>query len=410
MERKKRDLEFCYLVGLCLTAIAAIIYGIFWTGKTIDYSALIKQNIPSVTSVEKITGTHREYKVEAAGGRYYVVCDSAVGYQSRIETMTIFNQEGLVEKVLVTQQGETPVFFERLYNQMFFDQFNGLTLRDPIYLGGAYGYSGFLDRRETDNFVDSVTGSTVSSHAVATAVNNGAMYVSSKYFNKHWTNPYDKYQFNRKDLAIIIVFLMALTAAYIKKLARFRFWLLLISIVFMGFFVKQFVTLNNLFAIITLQIPRLTNLGWYVLMVGSLGFVVLFGKNIYCAWVCPFGAVQEVLNKIAGFKSLGISPKVSRKMKLVAPSTLWVAIMLGTLFGDYGTLDYQPFSAFFLFKAVWVMWLMLPIFIFISLFINRFYCQFFCPVGFLLNLFNRWRNNGVRVWNQIWNRWKSSKS
>ncbi|EQB21429.1 putative regulatory protein [Dehalobacter sp. UNSWDHB] len=78
--------------------------------------------------------------------------------------------------------------------------------------------------------------------------------------------------------------------------------------------------------------------------------------------------------------------------------------MLGTFLGDYGTLDYQPFSAFFLFKAVWVMWLMLPVFIFISLFISRFYCQFFCPVGFILNLLNRWRNNGVRVWKQMWNR------
>ncbi|TCX50760.1 hypothetical protein C1I38_11135 [Dehalobacter sp. 12DCB1] len=419
MERKKRDLKSYYLMVLFFTAVAAIIYGVCFTGKAVDYPALIQQDFPGVTSIEKILGTQRAYKIDAAGKQYYAVCDSAVGYQSRIEIMTIINDRGLVEKAIVTRQAETPVFFERLYSQKFFDQFNGLSLREPIYLGGAYGYSGFLDKRQTGNFVDRVTGSTVSSHAVAEAVNKGTLYIASQFFAKQWSNPYDVYQLNSKTLTMIVVFLMALAATFSKKMSRFRIWWLLIIIGVMGFFVKEFVTANNLFAIVTLQIPRLTNLGWYVIMAGSLGFVILFGKNIYCTWVCPFGAAQEFLNKAAGFKSLGISPQITRVLKLAAPTILWLAVMLGTWVGDYGTLDYQPFSAFFLFKAVWVMWLMLPVFIFISLFINRFYCQFFCPVGFILNLLNRLRNNGVRIWNQTWNRlwngiwnqrWKTNKS
>nr|AAL87776.1 unknown [Desulfitobacterium hafniense DCB-2] len=212
---------------------------------------------------------------------------------------------------------------------------------------------------------------------------------------------------------MMMIYLIALAAAYLKKLVRFRLWLLLASFAVMGFYVKRFIAVSNLFSLITLQIPRLTDLGWYVLIIGALGFIVLLGKNMYCAWICPFGAVQEALNKVSGFKSWGISPQTIKRMKLVAPTLLWLAVMLGTFLGDYGTLDYQPFSALFLFKAVWVMWLMLPVFIFISLFISRFYCQFFCPVGFLLTLLNRWRNKGVRACQQIrvqmGNHWKSSK-
>ncbi|WP_207669387.1 4Fe-4S binding protein [Dehalobacter sp. 14DCB1] len=414
MKRKKRDFKSYYLLILFFTAIAAIIYGVCWTAKTIDYSALIKQNIPDVTSIGKIVGTQRAYKVDALGKQYYAVCDSAVGYQSRIETMTIVTDDGLVEKVIVTRQGETPVFFDRLYSQKFFEQFQGLSLREPIYLGGAYGYSGYLAGTESDNYVDRVTGSTVSSHAVAEAVNNGTSYIASQCFNTKWVNPYDTYQLNGKDIAMITVFLIALAAAHIKRLAHFRFWWLLASTVMMGFVVDRFVTASNLFSIITLQIPHLTNVGWYVLIAGSLGFILFLGKNLYCAWICPFGAVQEFLNRAAGFKSLGISPQVTKTLRLAAPTILWAAIMLGTWVGDYGALDYQPFSALFLFKAVWMMWLILPIMVFINLFVNRFYCQFFCPVGFLFNLLSRWRNNGVRVWNQIWNRTldqlKSSKS
>jgi len=404
MASKKRDLESYYLAVLFITAIAAIFYGIFWTSKTIDYEAVIQQNIPGVTSIEKMIGAQRAYQVDAAGKKYYAVCDSAVGYQSRIEAMTIVNQKGFVEKVIITQQGETPIFFTRLYTGKLFDQFINLSVKEPIYLGGASGYSGYLDEKQTHNYIDRVTGSTVSSHAVAEAVNKGTAYIASKFFNTRWSNPYDSYQFNRQDLAMMVIYIIALAAAFIKKLVRLRIWILLASFGVMGFFVKEFVAASNLFSLITLEIPGLTNIGWYVLIFGTLGFIILLGKNIYCAWICPFGAAQEVINKAAGFKSLGISPQVTKKLKLAAPTILWAAILLGTFLGDYGTLDYQPFSAFFLFKAVWVMWLMLPVFIFISLFISRFYCQFFCPVGFILNLLNRWRNNGVNVWKQMWNK------
>lgn len=413
MVEKKRDLEFYYLIILFLSGIGAVFYGIIWGDKTIDYEAVLQQNLPGVTAIEKTIGTQRTYKVEAAGEQYYAVCDSAVGYQSRIEVMTIADSAGSVVMTVVTKHGETPIFFERLYTQKLFEQFEGLSVQEPIYLGGASGYSGYLDSRQTDNYIDAVTGSTLSSHAVAESVNKATAYIASQFFNTRWDNPYDSFQFTVKDLAMLMIYLIALAAAYLKKLVRFRVWILLVSFAVMGFYVKRFIAVSNLFSLITLQIPRLTDLGWYVLIVGALGFIVLLGKNLYCAWVCPFGAVQEALKRVSGFKSWGISPQTIKKMKLVAPTLLWVAVMLGTFLGDYGTLDYQPFSALFLFKAVWVMWLMLPILIFISLFMGRFYCQFFCPVGFLLTLLNRWRNNGVRACRQIriqmWNHWKSSK-
>jgi len=409
MKGKKRDLEFYYLFFLSMTAIAAIIYSVFWEGQAADYKALIQQNISGVTSVEKIIGTKPAFKVEASGGRYYAVCDSAVGYQSKIEMMSIIDEKGLVEKVLVIKQGETPDFFDRLYKQKYFDSFNGLSIKEPIYLGGASGYSGYLADTQTGNYIDRISGSTVSSHAVAKAVNGGNLYLSRQIFNTAWTDPYDLFQLTWKDLAMIVMYLIALAGVYIKKLVRIRIWILLVSIGVLGFMINQFVTANLLFSLIQLQIPGITNLKWYVLIAGSLGFIIFLGKNLYCAWICPFGAAQEFLNKIAGFKPLGISQTVIKKLKLVPPTILWVALILGTCLGNYGTLNYQPFGALFLLKATWVIWLMLPVFLFMSLFFNRFYCQFFCPVGFVYNLLNRWRNKGVRTWKQTWDRWKNKK-
>ncbi len=409
MKGKKRNPESYYLLLLLITGIVAIIYGVFWTGQSVDYMALIKQNITGVSSVEKIIGTKLTFKAEASGGIYYAVVDSAVGYQSKVEIMSIIDEKGLVEKVVVTKHGETPVFFERLYKEKYFESFTGLSVKEPIYLGGASGYSGYLNDIKTGNYVDRITGSTISSHAVAEAVNKGNLHLSRQFFNTSWTNPYELFQFKWKDLAMMALYLVVLVAANIKKLARLRIWLLLVSIGVLGFVINQFVTSNLLFSLIQLQIPRITNLKWYMLMAGSLGFIVFLGKNLYCTWICPFGAVQEVLNKIAGFKPLGISQGVIKKLRLVPPTILWIALILGTYLGNYGTLDYQPFGAFFMFKATWVMWLMMPVFVFASMFFNRFYCQFFCPVGFIYNLLNRWRNKGVRTWKQMWERQKNRK-
>ncbi|RJE48654.1 hypothetical protein A7K50_09995 [Dehalobacter sp. MCB1] len=409
MKGKKRNLEFYYLFFLSITAIAAIIYSVFWADQAVDYKALIQENISGVTSIEKIIGTKPAYKVEAAGGCYYAVCDSAMGYQSKVETMSIIDEKGMVEKVLVTKQGETPDFFERLYKQDYFNSFNGLSVKEPIYLGGASGYSGYLAGNQTTNYIDRISGSTVSSHAVAEAVNGGNLYLSRQIFNTAWTNPYDVFQLTWKELAMIVMYLIALAGVYVKKLVRIRIWVLLVSIGVLGLLINQFATANLLFSLIHLQIPGITNIKWYVLIAGSLGFIIFLGKNLYCAWICPFGAAQEFLNKVAGFKPLGISQPVIKKLKLVPSTILWVALILGTCLGNYGTLDYQPFGALFLLKATWVIWLMLPVFLFMSLFFNRFYCQFFCPVGFIYNLINRWRNKGVRTWKQIWNRWKNKK-
>lgn len=409
MKGKKRDPESYYLWFLLITGILAIVYGIFWTGQSVDYKALIEQSIPGVHAVERIIGTKPTYKIEAQGGIHYAVIDSAVGYQSEIEMMSIVDAKGLVEKVLVTKQRETPAFFERLYKEKYFESFTGLSLREPIYLGGALGYSGYLDDTQTENYIDRITGSTISSHAVAEAVNKGNLYLAQHFFNTSWTNPYELFQFNWKDAAMVGLYLIVLVAANIKKLARVRIWLLLANIGILGFLVNQFVTAGLLFSLIQLQIPEIINLKWYLLMAGSLGFILILGKNLYCAWICPFGAAQECLNKIAGFKPLEISQAVTKKLRLVPPTILWVAIILGTCLGNYGTLDYQPFSAFFMFKASWVMWLMLPVLVFMSLFVNRFYCRFFCPVGFIYNLLDRWRNKGVRTWKQTWERWKNRK-
>lgn len=385
------------MLFLLLTGLAALLYNSLIREQSIDYEALIQQNLVDVQKIERILGIKPLYVIDTSNGRYYAAVDKASGYQSQVETLSIADKEGRLASVLITKQNETPIFFRRLYERGFFDGFKGLSVKEPIYFAGAPGYSGYLGNTPTDNYIDAVSGSTISTHAVTEAVNKGSFTISRMYFSAAWINPYDQPEINGNTMAVILVFLLALLGAFVKRLSRLRLGFLVVSIALLGFTANQFVTLPMLYSVSQLQIPWVTNIKWYVLLVGSLALILFTGKNIYCGWICPFGALQEVLNKLAGFGPLTVSPPLLATLRLAGPTLLWLAIMLGTGLNNYGTLDYQPFGAMFLFRGSWVLWLILPVLLMMSLFYKRFYCQFFCPVGFLYNLLTRWRNKGVKA-------------
>lgn len=389
------------MLFLLLTGLAALLYNSLIREQLIDYDALIRQSLVDVQTIERVLGTKPLYVIDTSDGRYYAVVDSASGYQSQVETLSIADEGGRLAAVLITKENETPIFFRRLYEHGFFDGFKGLSAKEPIYFAGAPGYSGYLGNVPTDNYIDAVSGSTISTHAVTEAVNKGTLTISRMYFSNAWNNPYDLPEINSNTLAVVLVFLLALLGSFIKIMGRLRLGFLVVSIALLGFTANQFVTLPMLHSVSQLQIPWVTNIKWYVLLVGSLAVILFTGKNIYCGWICPFGALQEVLNRLAGFKPLTASPPLLAILRLAGPTLLWLAIMLGTGLNNYGTLDYQPFGAMFLFRGSWVQWLILPVLLIMSLFYRRFYCQFFCPVGFLYNLLTRWRNKGVKACQKV---------
>ncbi|MCL2528881.1 MAG: 4Fe-4S binding protein [Coriobacteriia bacterium] len=396
MKKKKKGFEFWYLLALGVTGLIAVYYGLFVAKQPIDYKALIQESLPSATSVERVIGTKPVFEIQTPEGQYLAVIDSEYGYESTIEVLTIVNPQGILHGIIITKEAETPDFFERLHTKNFFSRFDDLSLHEPIYVGLAPRYTGYVGNIKTDNYVDVISGSTVSSHAIASAVNKGVLYLAESYFDTSWHNPFEVIRFDEKTLGMIILYLIALAAMWVKPLARFKFVFLLASIVLLGFMISQFITASLLFSLLQLEIPRYTNVIWYVMVFGSLAFIVFLGRNLYCSWLCPFGALQECLHKVTKFNPPGINPKVTKKLRLLPATLLWIAIILGTWHGNYATLNYQPFEAFFILSASWMMWIIMPTLLVVSLFYTRFFCTYLCPVGYVLNLVNRWRNKGVR--------------
>ena len=107
----------------------------------------------------------------------------------------------------------------------------------------------------------------------------------------------------------------------------------------------------------------------------------VFGR-IFCGYLCPIGALQEIVYLIP-IKKLKIRnktlPVVFRMIFFIAFVVLGVIFSMGilTFFGFYDFFNLNVTSIFFyIFSAL----------LLVSIFVYRPFCRFFCPYGALLSL------------------------
>lgn len=399
--KKKKTISQLYLLFLGLTLLLYGCYSIISNNQVEDYSSIVKDIHPNISKLEQIHKSPLTFKAHIKNDtkkEYFVTCTEAVGYQSIIEVMTMIDKEGIIENVIVFKHGETPAFFDKLVDNKFTDQFNGLEILEPIYNENASGYPGSSDGIETNNKVDAVTGSTISSVAISKAVNDGTTLVAKKYFDVDIINPYYNFKFGLNELGLLLIYIIALLSSYKKIINKYRKWILLYTAIIIGFYLNKFITFGTLYSFFNGSWPTLNNIAWYLLIFGTIGLILISGKNLYCLWVCPFGAAQEVILKFGGLKQIKLHPKLVKLFRLMPPTLAYLALMIVIHTKETHALAYDPFGAIYNLTALSIMWKTLPLLIFISLIQYRFYCNYFCPIGFILNLITKLRNKGVKLW------------
>jgi len=122
----------------------------------------------------------------------------------------------------------------------------------------------------------------------------------------------------------------------------------------------------------------------------------LIGRGVFCGWLCPFGALQELLGQLA--RALGVPqynpPAALEKrlwmVKYVAAAAV-LALVLSGIDSAQATTELEPFKTAITSKFVraWPFVIYAGVLLGIGLFSERAYCRFLCPLGGVLAALDR---------------------
>ncbi|SDK77031.1 transcriptional regulator NosR [Microbulbifer yueqingensis] len=136
----------------------------------------------------------------------------------------------------------------------------------------------------------------------------------------------------------------------------------------------------------------------FVLWTAVAAIVLLWGRAVYCGWLCPFGALQELVNEMA--RKLKV-PQYN--LPFAVHERLW-AIKYLILLGLFGVslesvataeqlAEVEPFKTAITlhFDRSWPFVTYALALVAVNLFTRKVYCRYLCPLGAALALPSRFR-------------------
>ncbi|MFA7173522.1 MAG: 4Fe-4S binding protein [Kiritimatiellia bacterium] len=231
--------------------------------------------------------------------------------------------------------------------------------------------------------IDALSGATLTCNAFKQTLVSGAASFEGKSSAQPRSIPIADYG------SLLFFALLCASALFLRKRAvrmerrLFLFLVLLLA----GVHLNMQYSTDHLLRLLALELPPLHSLVPLVLTVAVPLLVVLFG-NIYCGWLCPFGALQE----LAG---CGIRHTPDKKIWHYARFVKYILLFALVIFfgcgGGGAIFTADPLVSFFSSSRSTVILCFGTAAVLLSVFFGRFWCRNLCPAGAFLALLNRIR-------------------
>lgn len=194
------------------------------------------------------------------------------------------------------------------------------------------------------------------------------------------------------DIVLLVALMGVVAWAAYKRRTRMPILAVsVVSVAYFGFFrsgcVCSIGSIQNIALAVadpTYQLP----LSVLLLFLLPIVFAFLFGR-VFCAGVCPFGALQELVN----IKNYRISKAITTTLEVIPWLYLIFAILYAATRSSFIICRFDPFIGIFRLGGDVGLLLFGALLLVMSVFTGRPFCRFLCPYGALLSLFS-----SVSIW------------
>lgn len=217
------------------------------------------------------------------------------------------------------------------------------------------------------------------------------------------------------EITILVIGLVLLTIIFYAQdwitkypvlLSRVRMGFMLFTLLWLGLYNNAQLSVVN---VLTFAGSILRDFNWdyflkdplvFILWLGVAATLILWGRGAFCGWLCPFGALQEILSKIAKFFKV---PQVKvpwalHELLLSLKYLIFLALFGLSLYSmsfAEQIAEVEPFKTVIILKFAreWPYVIYAVTLLSLGLFIERFYCRYVCPLGAALAIPARLRTN-----------------
>jgi NosR/NirI family nitrous oxide reductase transcriptional regulator len=381
MKQGKISLRTIVIIIALILLLAAIFYQRI--GAQEDTLSLLGNISPDIVSYESIGGKYPAYKLydENRNLQGYGVLSQASGYGGPITVLTGIDHDGQIINIKIIENFETPMYLHRIVADGYLERFTNKHISTTLKVG--------------EN-LDAITGATVTAEGIAAAVRKANEQIGFQEFGMAETS-HNRIEVGLSEIILILLFILIIFSKW-KKTNKLRTYILIFSVFFLGFKLNALLNLGNFASLISGNIPSFFERPfWFILLFGTILLLLTSGINYYCTWLCPFGAVQEGINKSLGIVKIRVPKKFSMRAKDMRLTLTWLALMTAFLGVNPSIASYEPFTAFFSGQANLGQWLIMLITLLLSIFIYKFWCRFFCPAGAILDLIASSKRNIKKI-------------